>query len=96
MNFDIVLNKAISHAGWNVDTSYNQGDTIVRDISKIRGMLVKVNARRPDVASTWDKWDEAKQKLGEETLTTHLADTLSRMSPGMSIFLSPDSWTPAA
>lgn len=96
MNFDTALNNAIDHADWNIDVSYNQGDTIGRDISKTRGMTVKVNVRRPDVESTWDKWDEAKQKRAQETLTTYIANTLRRVSPSMTVFLGPDSWTPAA
>ena len=96
MDFDRALNKAIDRASWNVDHALDQGDLIVRDISQSRGMQVKINARRPEVVSTWDKWDENKQNRGQETLVTYLSNALRRVMPGMAIFLSPDSWTPDA
>jgi KaiC/GvpD/RAD55 family RecA-like ATPase len=96
MDFDSAFNEAIYQAGWNVDAAYNQGDTIVRDVSKTRGMPVRMNVPRREVASTWDKWDEAKRKRGHATLAAYVSKTLSRMSPGMAVFLGPDSWTPDA
>lgn len=98
MDFDRALNEAIERADWIVDSAFSQGDMIIRDISqsKSRGAQIKIHVRRPEVAGTWDKWDENKQNRGLEKFATYVANTLRRMMPGMSVFLTPDSWTPDA